>query len=474
VRVRTGPTASIGLAWAALMLGACSKPPASHADPLPAIVALADTGAQPEPATQPLSSCHEALLAASTLGDDAAIWSHFALAASDPAVRVDLDRPLRQQATDLPDASRCLIRVGRAELMPSPPRRVISERTLRSSFVSGTKRAPNPDYVEQEEDAEDGTPSLGRFLKTGDPTVDLIGVLAEGVVAGLGAFRTDDDAADSPPKTVDVDRLVPYSYSLSELEAGRAARLPIALHDRLLDASHSTTVELNETKLFALTDDRHPNDPQLRHDPASQLITSVQLERWEAGIPQVRASTLIDHLRHAVLGEPGSRLRIAERPADPWSVEPAAGYDGQRRHAPPASAGWATPMAVDDAIRLVDDDSGATGFYVDPQHLIVPAGALPATSLVPLSYPDGKLVYGLLHSKNPQSGLALVFTPRNGEPLALADVALEPGPDPGMPSGLPMIDDGRVVGVWVGPTGGGRHFVTGATIAKLTRDARLN
>lgn len=477
MRSMTPRAVPLSLVVAAISLSACTNAPVpepiASSDKAPA---QANTGVSLAGGTPPIQlSCRDALLATHSRPSDDTIWSYFTIDVDDPRLDLDVDRPVHISATSIERPGRCLIKLGDREVMSPQPRRVLSNRSLRSSYPAGTKRAPNPDYVEAKQKTGDEGFTLGPFLKTGDPTVDLIGVLTEGVVAGFNAFSAADDepAAASSPKTIQVDRLVPYSYKLSELEARRSGRLSIALHDRTLGSWHPITIDLEEQKLIALSDDRHPNDEHVQHDPHGTLMTSVQLDRWEKSFPVIRVSTLFNHLHQSVRTKPEKQLQLAVRKADDIVIEPAAGKPVGFEPPPTDRSINASPLALAEAIWL-SDGNDAAGFYVHEQHVVVPTGSLPSTSLVPLRYPDGKLVYGLLEHTDNDLGLAVVFTPRLGTPHALTTTSFDVGPDTGVVAGLPLLSEGDVVGVWADLESGDRRFIQAPAIAQLTQAARLD
>jgi hypothetical protein len=439
----------------------------------------------------------EAVRALEAAGSPLAMAS---LDAGRQSVRADL--PIPQVAPALLEQGRCAIIVGAA--LPTEPTtvRVLDRRFVHSAYPTGTKRRRNPEHQQLEEelaaarrDDSDG----GDVLKTGDPLLDLIGIVANGVIGGIGAvsshreMRAIEAALEDTPPFIEDPILTPYRYELVEVEAGRGAALPVALHDGSGGRAWRTWITLSEQRRFAIADERQAADTQPPPGRILALTTSDELARWRTGIPPVATSTILAHLAAAAeANEPepvNLDVIIAElRTATPPSLQrpmatadaPAASrllsgapqLDTSLKRQPPSTlAGMsasAEPAAgasrlLDSsllveraditselpAIELLELGDGATfGFYVTAEHIVVPAEALGRSSLIAVRYPDGMRTHGLVELVDDDLGLALVYLPRTGEPLSRRMTGNE-APQHGGQPGMPWITEGVIGGVFV-------------------------
>ena len=104
-------------------------------------------------------------------------------------------------------------------MAPAQPRRVISQRQLISSYPTGNTRISNPAY-RAAADGPKAAKSGGSIHNTGDPTLDIIGTLADLVLLGYDSFTARGDTATAEqgnePKYVEEPQQAQYSYDLAE------------------------------------------------------------------------------------------------------------------------------------------------------------------------------------------------------------------------------------------------------------------
>ena len=388
-----------------------------------------------------------------------------------------------------PGQPACVVTIGSAaNASPHATRHVFRTTRLTSTFPKGTRRTANPDrkllekkLAEARKDKRADRKSGSGEVSTGDPVLDLVGLMAGGLISGItGYFETDEVAAlEAELKATDAfieePLLTTYKYDLTELESRRTATLILALVDMRDGTGWFRQQDITDRQLVALSDNRHPGDKTSQHGPAFRLMTSSELEirerqtpvpgeaelRIAAGLwastPPV-ALTLDDLRQPTPLTTPPARdteeltassLELPSADDDVADIEPAA------RAPAPAVATARKPAgqwraANRSEVVAVGHDGATVAFHVSEDELIVPANALPASSIVELVYPDGMTVYGLIERRDDSSGLARLFSPRSGTPLALD---LDTGGDlPDIKAsarGTPVMHDGRVRGIWM-------------------------
>lgn len=382
----------------------------------------------------------------------------------------------------------CLIVIGEAQMAPAQPRQVLADRKLRSAYPAGIKRLANPDYIEPANGNQSSGTGLGGINSTGDPTLDLVGVIAESVLIGIDALFTEDALVSSnqgavQARYVDEPRLFPYSYQMAEIEASRSARVPIALIDQRRGERVETNLALRETQLFALSDDRHPDDPQVQHDPSARLISTLQLRRWEASPPSLSMAGLIEHLqvngsahtKPAAKGvyQPRKLFGASEASAHPVQlvptvIEPAAGtITGVDLEAEADKIELAPIPAATGVVRIQAEDQEFAGFFVSNDHLIVPFQAITPGALVELMFPDGVKVLGLVEKRDPALGLALIFSPRADTPMKLSSVPAEVTERSNSLSGQPLLRNNAVAGLWISDDVKGWRFIASDVVREF-------
>ena len=274
------------------------------------------------------------------------------------------------------------------------------------------------------------------------------------------------------------------------IEATRSARIPVTLIDQRLGKSYETQLAIRETQQFALTDNRHPQDSLAQHDPSSRLISTMQLRRWEESPPSVAVSTLIAHLQqpnHETTNVVAQGSQREYRPHKLFGashagagnlafVEPAAGNADLREMALDEisrSSGVIELAPMETMIKIGEANAQVAAFFVGREHLVAPDNAMPSTALVPLIYPDGKKVYGLIEKRDPVLGLALIFTPRPGDPLPLGKALISPGKREISLSGQPLLNGQEVAGVWISEAIRGWKFVNSSGLREFANPQSL-
>jgi hypothetical protein len=234
---------------------------------------------------------------------------------------VALDLPVPIDGGDGGDVP-CLVVVERPTTTPAAPRRLVAHRVVRSTYRKGSQRKANPEHQALRRtvrELEDGGDAAGEgILATGDPSLDLIGLAASGVLAGIDLFRRGqaerqvNEALAATPPTVEHVAWEPYTYEVTTVEAERTGRSRMALVDRRLGRSWQATHEVLETRRFVVAAGRHAKDRDLLEGYGGNVVTAADVAVWEqAGLRPPLSALLATMASAAGEGTPGDLATIA-------------------------------------------------------------------------------------------------------------------------------------------------------------------
>lgn len=244
-----------------------------------------------------------------------AAGSPFALAVVERGLPLPRDTAAWLVAPDLPlpattalaePSPRCLIMVERAPTAAAAARWPLGHEVVGSTYHGGTRRSRNPDHAALKE-AEDeleraDSPAI---MATGDPGIDLIGLIASSVLDGLdlvGRYRRADqlrEARAATPAAVEETNWQPYTFSVATVQAERASYLRAALVDRVAGSVWSIAEPLREVKVFRIATGRHVNDRELIEHRAGVAVTEADVEVWEEGGLRLALGDLLARLTTA-------------------------------------------------------------------------------------------------------------------------------------------------------------------------------
>jgi hypothetical protein len=384
---------------------------------------------------------------------------------------IEADLPLVVHGSGDAAAEPCLLEIGPAREIEAE-HRTIGEEVVRSTYQSGTRSERNPDYDVAQARVRQAERNLREYaepdiLTVGDPMLDLIGIVAGGI---LGVFSNSgehdelDDALSqlaSTPRSLDRPVHRPYHFERTVVRARKSAIVPIVLRDRERDRVWRTEIRQRELREFHLLDGLDPRDSEyVQHH--QQAVTRLELERWQQAPPEIAASNLVAALLDGPPEsgpEPRPETDVALAPAvadeawpparpdapppppqpgrgpsigslvDPDRIAPAAG---------PAAAPEATqedgraenwlgraPAAGDprsaSVVAIFSDERRGSGFYVHPNFVLTALSLVEDAILIDIRTADGTAVPGLLALSDASLDLALVHVPKPGVPAALAE-----------------------------------------------------
>lgn len=259
-----------------------------------------------------------------------------------------LDLPI---AMGEPAGAPCLLLVALAPTARSAPRQPLAHEIVRSTYRRGTQRVANPEHeaLRRKVRELDGNQDDG-IIATGDPTIDLIGLVAGGLLNGIGAIwrgRAEGEAraalAATPASFVE-PVWEPYTYELTTVEAERTGQLRATLIEPARGLSWPLEQTVRERHRFKVAVGRLPKDRDLLESRGGDIVTTADVTVWERGGLRPSLAWLATTLPTTpAAGVPGDMTAVMAA----WAATPGA--------SPP----WQDPeRAADDPI---DEPVTATG-----------------------------------------------------------------------------------------------------------------
>ncbi len=383
------------------------------------------------------------------------------LLGGDDAVRLDLPG-LKPTAEDTP--APCLLLVDRVVAEGGTVVETARE-TIASRRRTGSQRRVNPAYTRLERELaaarreQRRSRSTRSILATGDPSLDLLGMVAETLLAGGRAlFGGEDRVAELERQLAETEPFIDapiyrrYRYRLLRYAGRRTGAVRVALLDAGRRRGWTTRVSLEETRRFALAEGRDPEDDTPLPEDVGELAERADLEAWREGPPKAPASVLLRHLEVAMRAPARSLTRQELLAAWRAAAPIIANADPSAAASRPAS----TPRESESVVVLRRGEAAAgLGFYVTPEMILTLERFLGKSVLVPVEVAPELVTYGIVEARDAESGLVLVWVPKSGPPLALAEGPVAGGA-PWLPkvasgkalrAGAPLVKDGRVVGL---------------------------
>lgn len=310
---------------------------------------------------------------------------------------------------------------------PTVTRSTISTRSVASAYRSGVEPMPNAARRMAERkvaQAKRAVDEQSHVMRTGDPGLDLIGLVVGGAIASV-VQSTEDRAYESAvaelkatPETIDQARYADYTYVETIVEARKATSWSVTLTDSRTGERWQGDLDWQAWQRFTLGDGVHRDDRG--HPGGDGLATPAAIARWERepSLPPVAA---VDAVLVAV-GAPGHT----------------------------------TSNATTTDVKLVHvQGTGGTafGFYVAPNIVATRHAALGRSGVPVVRDAEGRAMPGLLLRADVRHGLALLQVPQAGAPLDIAPGGADPALTPtsgGLASGQagqPILNGRTVLGI---------------------------
>jgi hypothetical protein len=330
------------------------------------------------------------------------------LTSDEAAGAIDLDLPI--PVAERTGNGACLVIATQPRIIPGGGRRLVGHELVRSEYRQRTRRSVNPDYARLREEIEEEGGSTGRVMATGEPSLDLIGLVGGAVIRGIDRLRPGrGEAAEQLAKTeryIETPVYEPYTYEINAFEVGRVGALELVLLDRRSGRAFDARHTVRERQTFAVAEGRHRADRGVLEGTGPGAVLPEDVAVFEGTPPRPRLSELLQLLAEA----PGEG-----RVADVEAVLAGLG-------AGPAVA--AAPEAARRA-RIETLDGPAEGTWIDAEHVLVPSAAVGRSSLVQVTGPDGMRTFGMVEKVDHAAGEAVVRISRPGSGQRLSDEGLE-------------------------------------------------
>ncbi|WGF87310.1 hypothetical protein [Marinivivus vitaminiproducens] len=290
-------------------------------------------------------------------------------------------------------------RLDLAERRPAlATRSTISSRSTASAYRAGTEPVPNAARRLAERKvalAKQAVDERVHVMRTGDPGLDLIGLVVGGAIATV--VRSSEDRAyedaraelEAMPETIDQARYAGYSYVETVVEARKTTTWSATLTDQRTGERWQGDLDWQAWQRFTLGDGVHALDRD--HPGGEGLGTLDAIAAWERSTvpPPIAAIDAVLLPAMASAGESG------------------------------ASGAPSVPLLL----RVEGAAGEAFGFYVQPNIVATRSAALGRSGVPTVRDASGQAMPGLLLRADARHGLALLQVPRSGEPLELAAAA---------------------------------------------------
>ena len=326
------------------------------------------------------------------------------------AIDLDLPIPVAEKTGD----GRCLIAASRPRVVPGGGRRLVAHELVRSEYRTRTRRSVNPEWAKLREEAEEesGGGGGGRVMATGEPSLDLIGLVGSAVIRGIDRLRLGRAKASeqlaSTERYLETPVYEPYTYDINAFEVGRVGALEVTLLDRAAGRAFEARHTMRERHTFAVAEGRHRSDRGVLEGGGPGAVLPEDVAVFETAAPRPRLSDLLQILAQTT-GE--GRAADAEAVLASLTALPAAGV---------------TPVAHGrQRAKIETMDGPAEGTWIDAEHVVVPSASVGRSSLVQVTGPDGMRTFGMVEKVDHAKGEAVVRVGRSGGGGRLSDEALE-------------------------------------------------
>lgn len=284
------------------------------------------------------------------------------------AFRADLPIPATAQLGV--GTAACLLVLERGGTARAAPRRPINHETVRSTYRKSTRRLASEERRElrdaiRELERDDGP----KILATGDPTVDLIGLLAGSVLDGIDLFQRRyqeqqlREELAATPATSEEAVWEPYTYGVTTFEVAREGLFRAALVDWRAGRSWTVDWPVRERRTFRVAKGRHSKDRDLLEGHGGGVASEADLDAWESGGLRPALSEVAAVLVAAVdegAGEVLDAAAIAASWARSPGAEAAPAPDGSPPAGPPSSVEEVVAADGTRRYRLLDSEDPVT------------------------------------------------------------------------------------------------------------------
>jgi hypothetical protein len=326
-------------------------------------------------------------------------------------------------------------------------RNIVDKQEIPSTYKSGTRSVPNPEYVVAQMDCQTAQTNYAAQQARNRlaPARGLLGAVLQGVSEGMTGANVQNICGRFASLSAynEEDVLSSYSYTATQVEITKRARgriLSINGADGTVD-SYPLTFEDKKTVKVAYG--RKPEDTT----SAADQIKDSDLEKLAAAPMEIDGAVYIhraaamppeSHMRNelvALLDKPRSSkpamIYAAAGTGRPGS-QPASSREPMAQVAYASSRSSADAMAIDarmQSVVVILNPKGTmgAGFYVEPNAILTNYHVVEGASTIEVRNVDGKVFTGKVGKRDIGLDLALIQVQEQGAPVQFANSILKAG-----------------------------------------------
>jgi hypothetical protein len=187
---------------------------------------------------------------------------------------------------------RCALIVESDASAPAAPRRMLAHERVRSVYRASAAGRANPEHRRLQAELRDIEQDEGpEILATGDPGLDLIGLVAGSVLDGISTAlegqraRALRERMAATPARLEEVTWEPYGFEVATVEASRSGKVRAVLVDRASGDAFPLEETVVETRRFRVAQGRRARDRGLLEGGGDGLVDLEDVAVWEqAGI----------------------------------------------------------------------------------------------------------------------------------------------------------------------------------------------
>lgn len=233
---------------------------------------------------------------------------------------------------------RCALIVAIEPNGEDSPRRLLAHERVRSAYRASATGRANPEHrrLQAELRALERDEGPG-ILATGDPGLDLIGLVAgsilDGISAAIDAQRANTlrQRLASTPARLEEGAWEPYSFEVETVEATRSGKVRAFLLDRTTAVVFPLEETVGQTRRFRVAQGRRARDRGLLEGGGDGLVDAEDVTVWEQEGIQPDVAALLAALPPQPAASAVVPAAIEAAMIGPGSVVAEIGSDGVRR-----------------------------------------------------------------------------------------------------------------------------------------------
>jgi hypothetical protein len=320
-------------------------------------------------------------------------------------------------------------------------RKIVDKREVSSSFVSGSRQVPNPEYEVarlncQRAQADYANQQARNTVAPARGWGAVLQGLGEGL-AGVSANEICSRFAATPPYN-DIDVNSPYTYTVTDVQVNKLARGRILAIDPSTDSIDAYPLQVEDTRKVSVQYGKKESDSRGGGD----VIADADLEKLASAPLQIDPDALLEAASGTPEHHSRSEIVVLLQPSSP-SANPNATFgraaemravstESAQRVAYASRAQSAGDSVVDprmESVVVVFNPRGfmGAGFYVEPRSILTNYHVVEGASTVELRNHRGEIFTGRVIKKDIGNDLALINVDEQGPPAEFASTIVRQG-----------------------------------------------